>query len=232
MNNRDYEAWEERMEEELREQNPQNQTAEEPDEKEPWQVTILSYMHDLVYLLSIVILLMMLCFRIVTVSGTSMNKTLYDGDSLLLLANTFYKNPQYGDIVVASKDTYDEGKAIIKRVIATEGQWVDIDFERGVVRISDDGMQTWHELDEPYVNTPTNLQEGMQFPVYVEEGCLFLMGDNRNGSLDSRSPDIGLVDKREVLGKVLLRVFPGTNGTDALGQPKEERDFGRVGVVD
>ena len=232
MDNRDYEAWEERMEEELQGEHPQNQPAEESEKKEPWQISVLSYMHDLVYLLGIVILLMLLCFRVVGVNGTSMNRTLLDGDYLLLVTNTFYLEPQYGDIVVASKDTFEDGKSIIKRVIATEGQYVNIDFNAGIVYVSDDGMQTWRALDEPYVNTPTNNQEGMQFPLYVEEGCVFLMGDNRNGSHDSRSPDIGLVDKREILGKVLILVFPGTNGTDIYGQPKEERDFGRLGVVD
>ena len=71
-----------------------------------------------------------------------------------------------------------------------------------------------------------------KMPLYVEEGCLFVIGDNRNGSRDSRSPDIGLVDKREVLGKVIFLFLPGTNGTDSSGQPNEERDFGRIVVVD
>ena len=227
MNNKDYEAWEERLEEDVLEEK-----SEQPAQKERWQKTVLLYIHDFVYLLGAILLVMLLCFRITVVSGTSMNRTLLDGDSLLLLNNTFYKDPQYGDIVVASTKSFDNGKPIIKRVIATEGQWVDIDFERGIVRISDDGMQTWRELDEPYTNTPTNVQEGMQFPLYVEENCIFVMGDNRNGSHDSRSPDIGLLDKREVLGKVLLLVFPGTNGTDINGQPNEERDFGRIGALD
>ena len=135
-------------------------------------------------------------------------------------------------MIVASKDTFDNGKPIIKRVIATEGQWVDIDFDRGIVSVSDDGGVTWRQLDEPYTYTATNREEGMQFPLYVEEGCIFVMGDNRNGSHDSRSPDIGLVDKREVMGKVIFLILPGTNGTDIYGQPKEERDFGRIGVVD
>ena len=226
MNNRDYEAWEQRLEEN-QEPNPEKQKKEST-----WQKTVLLYLHDLVYLLPIAILVLALCFRIVMVSGTSMNSTLLDGDCLLLLSNTFYHDPQYGDIVVASKDSFDGGKSIIKRVIATEGQWVDIDFEAGVVFVSDDGMTTWRQLDEPYVNTPTNLKEGVQFPLYVEEGCLFVMGDNRNGSRDSRSPDIGLIDKREVMGKVIFLMIPGTNGTDGNGQPLEERDFGRIGVVD
>lgn len=226
MNNKDYEAWEERLEEN------QEPESKEQKSKPSWQKTVLLYLHDMVYLLAIAIVALLLCFRVVVVSGTSMNTTLLDGDYLLLLSNTFYHNPQYGDIIVAAKDSFKDGEPIVKRVIATEGQWVDIDFEKGVVFVSDDGMTTWRQLDEPYTNTPTNVQEGVQFPLYVEEGCLFVMGDNRNGSRDSRSPDIGLVDKREVLGKVIFLFLPGTNGTDSSGQPNEERDFGRIGVVD
>lgn len=226
MNNKDYEAWEERLEEN------QEPESKEQKSKPSWQKTVLLYLHDMVYLLAIAIVALLLCFRVVVVSGTSMNTTLLDGDYLLLLSNTFYHNPQYGDIIVAAKDSFKDGEPIVKRVIATEGQWVDIDFEKGIVFVSDDGMTTWRQLDEPYTNTPTNVQEGVQFPLYVEEGCLFVMGDNRNGSRDSRSPDIGLVDKREVLGKVIFLFLPGTNGTDSSGQPNEERDFGRIGVVD
>ena len=226
MNNKDYEAWEERLEEN------QEPESKEQKSKPSWQKTVLLYLHDMVYLLAIAIVALLLCFRVVVVSGTSMNTTLLDGDYLLLLSNTFYHNPQYGDIIVAAKDSFKDGEPIVKRVIATEGQWVDIDFEKGVVFVSDDGMTTWRQLDEPYTNTPTTVQEGVQFPLYVEEGCLFVMGDNRNGSRDSRSPDIGLVDKREVLGKVIFLFLPGTNGTDSSGQPNEERDFGRIGVVD
>ena len=226
MNNKDYEAWEERLEEN------QEPESKEQKSKPSWQKTVLLYLHDMVYLLAIAIVALLLCFRVVVVSGTSMNTTLLDGDYLLLLSNTFYHNPQYGDIIVAAKDSFKDGEPIVKRVIATEGQWVDIDFEKGIVYVSDDGMTTWRQLDEPYTNTPTNVQEGVQFPLYVEEGCLFVMGDNRNGSRDSRSPDIGLVDKREVLGKVIFLFLPGTNGTDSSGQPNEERDFGRIGVVD
>ena len=202
------------------------------EENVPWQKQVLMYLHDLVYLLAAVIVVLLLCFRVVVVSGTSMNTTLLDGDYLLLLGNAFYHDPQYGDVIVASKDSFDNGAPIVKRVIATEGQWVDIDFERGVVRVSDDGMQTWRELDEPYTNTPTTVQEGMVFPLRVSEGCIFVMGDNRNGSRDSRDPAIGLIDKREVLGKVIFLFLPGTNGTDVYGQPNEPRDFGRIGVVD
>ncbi|MBE6975843.1 MAG: signal peptidase I [Ruminococcaceae bacterium] len=210
----------------------ENEQVRETKKKPTWQKSMLMYLHDLVYLLAVVMLVLLLCFRVVVVSGTSMNSTLLDGDYLLLLSNVFYPDPQFGDVIVASKHGFDDGKPIVKRVIATEGQWVDIDFEAGVVKISDDGMKSWRTLEEDYTNTATTLPEGTQFPLYVAEGHIFVLGDNRDASRDSRDPVIGLIDKREVLGKVLFLFLPGTNGTDALGQPNEPRDFGRIGVVD
>ena len=189
------------------------------NKKEGWQSGVLMYLHDLAYLLAGLILVFLLLFRVVVVSGTSMNSTLLDGDYLLLLSSTFYQNPQYGDIIVASKESFDNGAPIVKRVIATEGQVVDIDFARGVVYV--DGVP----LVAPYTLTPTTVSEGIQFPLTVDEGCLFVMGDNRNGSKDSRHPEIGLVDKREVLGKVFFLFVPGTN------EGETSRDFGRIGVV-
>lgn len=198
---------------------PVKEVKQEKPEQNGWQSTVLMYLHDLVYLLAGLILVFLLLFRVVVVSGTSMNRTLLDGDYLLLLSSTFYHNPQYGDIIVASKESFDDGAPIVKRVIATEGQVVDIDFRAGIVYV--DGIP----LDEPYTLTGTNAEEGMAFPLTVDEGCLFVMGDNRNGSKDSRHPEIGLVDKREVLGKVFFLFVPGTNGG------LEKQDFNRVGVV-
>lgn len=195
---------------------PEKKTDRKP---KGWQGTVLMYLHDLVYLLSGLILVFLLLFRVVVVSGTSMNNTLLDGDYLLLLSSTFYHDPQYGDIIVASKESFDNGSPIVKRVIATEGQVVDIDFKRGIVYV--DGVA----LDEPYTLTPTNISEGVEFPLTVDEGCLFVMGDNRSGSKDSRHPEIGLVDKREILGKVFFLFLPGTN------DGKASQDFGRIGVV-
>ncbi len=191
----------------------------EKNESLSWKKQVLSYVHDLVYLLTAVMLIFLLCFRVVVVSGTSMNNTLLDGDYLLLLGSTFYHNPQQGDIIVASKDSFDNGAPIVKRVIAAEGQEVNINFKTGVVYV--DGVA----LDEPYTLTPTTTYEGVNFPVVVEEGCLFVMGDNRNASQDSRHPTIGQIDRREVLGKVIFLFLPGTN----YGQ--QEKNFDRIGVV-
>ena len=193
--------------------------AKEPEKKFTAQQSLMLYLHDLIYLLTAIILIFTLIFRIVVVSGPSMFDTLMDGDYLLLLSNTFYHNPKQGDVVVLSKETYDNGTPIVKRVIATEGQSVDIDFVSGTVYV--DGK----ELTEPYTHTPTNMQEGMKFPLTVDKGCIFVMGDNRNESKDSRDPEIGLVDTRQVLGKAIILFLPG----DHRGTQK--RDFGRVGVV-
>ena len=86
-------------------------------------------------------------------------------------------------------------------------------------------------IDEPYVNTPTNMNGGMRFPLTVDEGCIFVLGDNRNVSRDSRYTEIGQVREEEVLGKVVFLFLPGTNGEDIYGDPKEPRDWTRIGVI-
>ena len=181
--------------------------------------SVLDFLHDLILVVLILFLLLSVFFRAVVVSGPSMKNTLYDGDYLILLSSTFYRNPQRGDIIVVNKNSFDDGSPIIKRVIATEGQKVDIDFEAGVVFVDD------IPLDEPYTLTPTNLREGMSFPLTVEEGCVFALGDNRNESKDSRSTEIGQIDNREIVGKVIFLMLPGTDGG------KIERDFKRIGSV-
>ena len=180
---------------------------------------LLDYLHDLIYILAVVILLCLIFFRIVVVSGSSMYRTLVDGDYLLLVSNVLYRQPEQGDIVVASKKSFDGGKPIVKRVIATEGQTVDIDFDAGIVYV--DGKA----LEESYTYTPTNLEEGISFPVTVEQGHVFVLGDNRNHSRDSRSAEIGQLDQREILGKAVFLFMPGTN------EGKDPRDFGRIGVL-
>ena len=193
--------------------------------KESWQGTVLMYLHDLVYLLAGLILVFLLLFRVVVVSGTSMNGTLMDGDYLLLLSSAFYKEPQQGDIVVASKFSFQDGEPIVKRVIATEGQWVRIDKETNLVYVGDT-KDTMQPLDEPYILGITFPRDMGDEPTVVPEGCIFVLGDNRGVSLDSRSAEIGFIDKREVLGKVFFLFLPGTNH----GQVTQ--DYGRIGVVD
>lgn len=191
-----------------------------PEEKLTWQQNLLLDLRDLLYVLAGFMIAYMLFFRVVVVVGPSMYDTLIDGDRLVLLSSSVYKNPQQGDIIVASKQSFENGECIVKRVIATEGQMVDIDFKAGIVYV--DGMA----LEEDYVHTLTTLDEGMSFPLYVEEGHVFVMGDNRNSSKDSRNPQIGLIDEREILGKAIFLLIPGTNkGT-------EEAQYDRIGVIE
>ena len=195
-----------------------NPSSSKPTKEMSWQQNVVLYLHDLAYLLAAIMLVFVLFFRIVIVDGTSMNRTLLHGDYLLLLGNIFYQEPEYGDIVVISKDSFDDGAPIVKRVIATEGQIVDIDFNVGIVYV--DGVA----LDEPYTNTMTNTNGGMSFPLTVSEGCVFVMGDNRNKSKDSRYLEIGQVDTREILGKAIFLLMPGPDENN-------HKDFSRIGAL-
>ena len=189
------------------------------DKKLNWKQSTMLYIHDLIYLLAAIMIVFLLLFRVIVVSGSSMYSTLVHGDYLLLLSNVFYHEPEQGDIVVISKESFDNGKPIVKRVIATEGQIVEIDFDNGIVYV--DGLP----LDEPYIYSPTTVKEGVVFPLIVEKDCIFVLGDNRGVSLDSRSPDIGQIDKREVLGKAIFLLFPGDHYGEA------EHDFNRIGAI-
>lgn len=184
-----------------------------------WQQSVLLYVHDLMYMLLVVMLLFLVVFRVILVTGDSMFSTLWDGDYLLLVSELFCGDPEPGDIVVISKQSFDEGKPIVKRVIATEGQTVDIDFESGTVYV--DGKA----LREPYIHNETTNEEGTVFPLTVAENCIFVLGDNRAVSLDSRSPQIGQIDRREVLGKALCLMIPGTHHGQLLP------DYSRIGAV-
>ena len=103
--------------------------------------------------------------------------------------------------MVIDRNTQEESN-LIKRVIGCAGDVIDIDFQQGVV------YRNGEALDEPYINEPTFLQMDVEFPVTVPEGCIFVMGDNRNHSDDSRDSEIGMVDTRRVMGKALFRFFP------------------------
>ena len=166
-----------------------------------------------------VVLLFTFVVRLIGVDGHSMVPTLQDGDRLLVLNSLWDSDYEYGDILVLRKESFLE-EPIVKRVIATEGQTVDIDFAAGVVYV--DGRA----LEEDYVRQPTWLDEGLEFPVTVPEGCVFVLGDNRNDSDDSRDPDLGPVDTREILGRAVALLFPGVTAVS------EERDFGRIGPLD
>lgn len=156
-----------------------------------------------------VVIIFTFAFRVATIVGASMENTLIENEKVII-TNWFY-TPKAGDIVVVSRnaqndaDVTDDNGPIIKRVIAVEGQTVDIDFAKGVVYV--DGIA----LDEPYTKTPTNMHYDVKFPVRVPEGHVFCLGDNRNESMDSRDSRIGnggMIDQRYILGKAVFRVLP------------------------
>ena len=137
--------------------------------------------------------------RPVDVDGSSMVPTLIDGDKII--TTSLYGTLRQGDIVVLTKKSFGE-TSIVKRVIATEGQTVDIDFNAGTVTV--DGTV----LEEPYIADLTRTPGNLSYPLTVEKGHIFCMGDNRNHSTDSRFSSIGQIDTRCVLGKVLFRILP------------------------
>lgn len=184
---------------------------EEGDEnKSSLNAFIFDWLEVLVHAIIAVVICFSFLFRIATIDGPSMENTLHNGERVII-SNLFY-TPKVGDIVVISRNKEnsvytmtDANTPIIKRIIATEGQTVDIDFEEGIVYV--DGIA----LDEPYTKTPTNRKWDIDFPVTVDEGCIFVLGDNRNDSLDSRDARIGeygMIDTRYILGHAVYRVFP------------------------
>lgn len=175
---------------------------------------------DWVQSLTVALLVCVLVFtfliREVRVSGTSMLDTLYDGDRLLI-SDLFY-NPRRGDIVVLRKESFSS-EPLVKRVIALAGDRVNIDFEEGVVYVNDEA------LDEPYILEPTYRRIDFEEEIEVPEGCLFVMGDNRNGSTDSRDLRIGCIDERLIMGHALFLIVPGT---DVDGN---SMDWSRIGFI-
>ena len=136
----------------------------------------------------------------IDVVGTSMNPTLNNSDKMLA-SGLFYK-PSVGDVVVFKKNEYDPDKALVKRVIAVEGQEINIDFDKGIVYING------QPIVEDYILEPTFNKLDFIGPKTVPEGCVFVMGDNRNASVDSRKKEIGMVDTRLILGKVYFVIYP------------------------
>lgn len=179
---------------------------------------ILEWLEILVTAIIAVVVIFSLIFRVATIDGDSMKNTLFGANKFtgavadkVIITNLMYE-PKQGDIVVVSRNIENsvEGQTrsnspIIKRVIAVGGQTVNIDFTEGIVYV--DGKA----LKEDYTSTPTTNKADVQFPLYVPEGYIFVLGDNRAESLDSRYSQIGengLIDTRYVLGHAVFRIYP------------------------
>ena len=180
---------------------------------------LYEWLRTLICVVLATVLLFTFVIRVVRVDGESMRETLQDQDILLVLSDHLCGTYQAGDIVVLSKETFENGAPIVKRVVATEGQTVDIDFHAGVVYVDGEA------LDEDYVREPTWTPEGLEFPVTIPEDHVFVLGDNRNASSDSRHADLGPIDERMVIGKAVFLALPGK--TADLG----EREWSRVGLI-
>ena len=175
--------------------------AEELSGSDALKLDLYYWLQALVMALVVLILLFTLVGRVIGVEGHSMVPTLQDGDMLILQSIGY--TPRQGDVVVLTKPFGSITSPIVKRVIAVGGEHVEIDYDAGTVSV--DGQV----LNEPYIN------ETMYEPSYpgltsvdVPEGSIFVMGDNRNHSSDSRDPDLGVVDCRYVLGRARLVLFP------------------------
>ena len=195
---------------------------EEPEEEEAalsgadaFKVDLYFWLQALVMALVGLILIFTFVGRIIGVDGESMMPTLHNRDMLLLQSIGY--SPEQGDVVVLSTKDFRNGAPIVKRIIAVGGQTVDIDYETNTVYV--DGVA----LDEPYIlETMRALPESFATHVEVPEGSIFIMGDNRNNSTDSRSPELGVVDQRCVLGKALFILLPfqDAGAIESISRPR------------
>ena len=163
---------------------------------------LLEWYEALISAALVLVLIFSFFFRIIQVDGSSMVPTLVNGDKLIVWGAGY--EPQRGDVVIV--DSYTSyGKPLVKRVIAKGRDTISIDYEKGTVTVNGEVLQ------EDYIAEPTYLGYDVEFPYTVPEGTVFVMGDNRNQSLDSRSTYVGCIDERDILGKVLVCFMPFTD---------------------
>lgn len=174
---------------------------------DPQKPSVFASVFDIIETLAlyfaVAIVILITLFTHSPVDGTSMVPTLEPND--LLIVRRLGYSPQNGDIIVCQSPTYGLNKPLVKRVIATEGQRVVIDYKNWTVTV--DGVT----LDEDYINRIPGadmLSSYLGEEFTVPENHIFVMGDNRNGSVDSRSEHVGFIDERYVVGKVALRLMP------------------------
>lgn len=189
----------------MAEDNKELETAPAKEEKrETLDASLYGWTQAVVTAVVSVVLLFTFGVRLINVNGPSMQDTLYTGDELLIL-NAAYCDFKPGDIVVINDYNAEPqlNETLVKRIVAVGGQTVDIDFNAGAVSV--DGQV----LDEPYIKEPTWTPEGVEFPLTLAEDEVFVMGDNRNHSSDSRDSRLGPVKVGYLQGKALLLLIPG-----------------------
>ena len=180
--------------------NMKNQTAVAKPDRYASVRELYDWIYCLLFALIVCVILFAFVFHVIDVVGSSMVPTLHNGDKMLV-SGLFYK-PKAGDVVVFKKKEYDPNKALVKRVIATEGQEINMDFANGIVYIDGEAIA------EPYINELTYNKLDFIGPKTVPEGCVFVMGDNRNASVDSRKSEIGMLDTRLIIGRAYYVIYP------------------------
>ena len=196
----------------------QSDASEAKKESSSLEEVLYCWAQSLIIAVVTVVLLFTFGVRMIGVSGPSMQDTLYTGDQLLVL-NAAFCDFKAGDVVVINDYNAELNETLVKRIVAVGGQTIDIDFAKGVVYV--DGTP----LDEAYIKEPTHTEEGLEFPITLAEDEVFVMGDNRNHSTDSRSTMLGPVKEGYLQGKALLLIVPGE--TPDL----EKREWSRLGPL-
>jgi len=189
--------------------------ADEENSKVRARMELYDWLQCIVTAIICGVLLFIFVGRSIGVDGASMLQTLQQNDRVVI-SNLFY-TPSNGDVIVfQSSDQFEH--PLVKRVIAIENQVINIDFDNGNVYVDD------ILINEPYINAATKTKHDFNGPVTVPPGHVFVLGDNRNFSTDSRDNAVGLVDTRYILGKVLIILIPGA---DENGN----RDWNRFGNI-
>ena len=206
---------------------------DDPFEPKGFSGTVYEILHDMVCILAAIVMLFVFAARLVGVSGYSMYPTLVGaresagagGDYLILRSNVLSGTYAQGDIVVACVPSFEDGKPIVKRVVAVGGQTVSFRAgSDGYLHVYVDGERQ----PEDFINEPMQ-RRGVGIDGYsatVPAGCYFLMGDNRNNSTDSRYQEIGMVDGRYIVGKALWLVLPGRDSLHG-----DSQDWSRLGTI-
>lgn len=153
-----------------------------------------STVYALIIVAAVAILIAVLVFPVLRIHGSSMTPNLYDGNLVVCLKNSKY---EVGDSIAF----YYNNKILVKRVIARSGEWVDID-ENGYVYVNGE------KLEEPYVQDHALGECDIELPYQVPDGRVFVMGDHRSVSVDSRSTSVGCVSDEQIVGRLLFRVWP------------------------